>query len=342
MGESHGQPVEKKKRKPINPDVRDEQIPYKGSVYAWSEVRDKRTGEKSTKTRHNEPGKVTVWYRKRTDTWSYNPKNPHYMDTFTFYEVVTIDGKGTHPIGRITEHTTEERKISLFYRYFNPDHLGEFSFQATVRFNGYTPGAISKGRTSTKTPYVTIPAEIVQKYDIHVDDEIEISVKSNGHTVSDIYHVSRMNTNNKNRIKNDGTPATSSFIIPLNRFKRYAELSFPEDPVSKDPPEKRFQKLVTPVYKSVFADLERGHTNLTVPWIYLGKKYDELPEKERKISLPCVLFIAPGDPVEVSVTPYHPDQVPELLRDIHYGPVGRFDFAEESLYQIQLEREASD
>lgn len=339
MGESNGKPVINKDRKPINPDARDEGITYKGTTFAWSEIRDKRTGEKSTKERHNETGKVKVWYRKRTDIWSFNPNSPHYGKTFTYYDIVIINSKGTEHVGRITEHTTEERKTSLFYRYFNRDHLGEFSFRAPVRFSGRSSDAIKDGATSTKTPYVTIPAEFIEKYDIHVDDEIEITIKSNGHTLTEFYHVSKMNTNDKNRIKNDGQPATPSFIIPLSRFKRYAELSFPEDPVSKAPPEISFQPLRSSVYKIVFADYMNGVQPLTAPWYYMGHKYDVIPKDERAISLPCKLFITPGDVVDVSVSPFKRDTVPEIFKDIHFGPVGRFDFAEETLYNISLERD---
>lgn len=318
-----------------NPNLKDMGIKKKGSTFAWIEERDRRTGLVTKRERYNDPNIQTVHYRKRAVRWNDHPEHEKYNKWFIYYEIVRIDGRGTSVLGRITEYTTPERVDSFFYRLNNPDHLKPFSFRAPVRFSGRSESAIGKGATDTKTAYVTIPPEVVETYDIHVDDEIEITVtNADGFTHTGVYHVSKMNRNERSQRK-DGESCLPSLIIPLTQFKRGAVVDFPEDPVTHDPPERRFIFLTASDYKTLFRRYEPGK-DLTFKWVYLGKKYDSLNDDEKVVTCPIQFFIVPGAVVEISVqTHTRKNNAPSQV-----GTLGRFDFAFETLLQIDKEKRA--
>lgn len=324
--------------KPVNPNNRNDGIKYRGSTFAWTEDRDKRTGEITAKQRDNDPNIQRVYIREKSLIWSECPTNPYYGRRFTYYDVVKINSKGTEILGRWTEHTTDERRDSFFYRMFNPDHMSPFTFTAPVRFSGRSEDSIRSGATDTRTAYVTIPPEIVSRCDVRVDDEILFTVTNKeGDSLEGLYHISRMNRNDKHETK-DGETCLPSFVIPFTKIKRSAYVDFPEDPVTHQPAHTELLYLRSGEYKKVYREHVSGVSSILLPWEYMGKKYDNLPEEKRTVLLPVRLFMAPGDSVTVSVVPHHQEKVPLRLLPYHAGQPGRFDFAEETLYQISKER----
>lgn len=293
-----GQPKKKNYKganKKINPNIRDENIIKGRCTYAWMEDRNKISGEIDlTRTRANDPNLMRVYYRKNTEEWPASKK------IFTYYDIVRITKSGTEIIGTITEHTTPERVDSLIYRYLHPDHMKQFTFSGVVRFSGYADNSTSIFYSETKTPYVTIPQDIVKENDVRVDDVIEITVKDReGWVWTDLYHVSRM---------------SEHLIIPLTKFKRAIIANLPTGR------ELLFQNYAQ--YKEGTEQLKQGFTNL----FYFMPNPD--PTAHTGYRVDYRRFISPGDPVEVSV----------MLHLSPEGKQGRDDFAFETLLQIAKER----
>ena len=98
-------------------------------------------------------------------------------------------------IGSVTNHTTEERFLSLIQRFENPEHMEKVEFIARV---GETNGFL----------YVVIPEPIRSWANIFVDDSIDLKLeKKDGSTLEDVlHHVSMLKT---------------SYIVNLRRIRRF-------------------------------------------------------------------------------------------------------------------------
>lgn len=203
--------------------------------------------------------------------WSDFKDSLEYNRIFSYFDIIRSSDKTL--IGRVTEYTTDERLISLFYRWYHRDHLKPLDFSATVYFSGPADSSEEEG-TLTKSPYAIIPPDIFKEADGRIDDEIRMTVTNpEGFVNTQSYHVSKMNR---------------SYIMPLTQFKR---LVFMEDP-DGDPeklPKKRYIRQVG--------------ENLYLVMIKKDVYKSGMDELKKKGECPFKTFISEGDQIRVHIDP---------------------------------------
>lgn len=122
-------------------------------------------------------------------------------------ELIVFSVKDSHKknIGSVTQHTTEERLLSLINRYDEPNHMKQFDFIARIgNNNGF--------------PYVLLPEPLRAWNDVLIDDEVSIEItNTDGQTITDIaHHVTKIGT-----AKTNSTTSGGSYNINLSRMRRF-------------------------------------------------------------------------------------------------------------------------
>lgn len=271
------------------------------SFCGYQELRSKTTFEVVPADQYRDAYKIT--FREYVEEY---PEDDGTTHKFVFYQLSRRTSSGTEQIGRTTKYTTEDRMRSLLYRYFNPDHARPIAFHGRVRLTRKAEGG-PEGLPA-KMPYVTVPADDVDRCDLRVDDEVKYTiVNPRGERYEEKYHLSLT--------ANDGR--TRSLILPLTRIKRLVVL---EDGSG------RMKFVKKSVYDMNTAQLKNGEP-LTIPIDHYAKG-----EKVSTEEIPVHRFVDDGDEVSVNLQPE------EWTKHDFMDRRGRFDFAINTLMLIAAKR----
>lgn len=226
---------------------------------------------------------------------------------FVYFVVRQISGRTNETIGRITEYTTEERLTSMIYRFYNPEHAGPISFRARVLFSGSpeeeeTPRGEKRISEASRMPYVEIPASLLDKSGLCVDDEISITITNErGDSYTDHYHVSNMGLYN---LREEGLfteEKTRRFIVPLTKFKRAVVLE--PEPGSNLPIRNPVKFVTGRKYTEHTRKLREGKP-ISFDYEFKGRPTKENPKPDKKtVEVPCHRLIDEYSEVTVQIIP---------------------------------------
>lgn len=302
--------------------------PHQGEKYAanpetsgwikdgFTEWRYKATGQPIPEPMVSEvpnPDKIKISYVRKSVYLKY-PK-PH---EFVYFDVKHRHTKGTETIGRITEYTTEDRLTSMIYRYYHPGHAQPFTISGQVKFTGG-----KEGSGVSRMPYLDIPDEFVEAYDLHVDDEISATVTCMDLTYTFSYHLSQKGL----YVTDGGDTETRRLILPLTQIKRLV--------VVEDPTTVKEDGTAPPIFKFVTKKTYDEHTRkiakgkpLEYPIYYKTTKSKKNPKRKMVFSraVPCRRFIDEYVAVTVEIIPE--DTTPNDWPNAHPG---RFDLVRDTL-----------
>lgn len=117
-------------------------------------------------------------------------QDPDTTGSMVYYEIVRDDGEW---MGRVTQYIRQDRVTALIRRRYEPETERIHTFQ----FGGQL--IMSRKKRKGKKPgevppvwYIAIPRHYVQRFDIRVDDEIQVHIgdtKPDG-PIDELYHVS--------------------------------------------------------------------------------------------------------------------------------------------------------
>lgn len=283
---------------------------YGRTIRGFQEWRDTTTWEiiPEDTAKHRRVGCIKISYEYKEDFWPKYVGRVLKLVPFHYYVVFNKSSEKKTVIGRITEHTTEDRLRSMLYRFYNEGHAKPTGFIGFVNFTG----------TTSRTPYVVVPSRLAEAHDLRVDDEVQICItRPDGHTYTDRYHLSHMSLH----YTDDGEGSRDGhrmLIVPLVAFKRLVVVN----------PGTASEK-ITYVKKTTYDEhTEKLRAGETIGLSRVVKN----PEDGGTTTVvdPCIRFIDEGDEVKVDL---YPD---EYTQHAFMERTGRFDFAKETLNQIRL------
>ncbi len=115
------------------------------------------------------------------------------------YEIVREDDNAW--MGRVSQYVRQDRVIALIRRRYEPEdgRIQPFQFGGTLRMSRkkrYDVKTLINGQNTVPPVwYIAIPRQYVQRFDIRVDDEIQVHIgdtKPDG-PIDELYHVSMQN-----------------------------------------------------------------------------------------------------------------------------------------------------